>query len=515
MHTGIEKGVEAGIQAYFMAYPIITDEHINEAIKLEYWIPKVRELLPVGEYETEIADNHFIGYIDILTPVTMFHDSEVPGLYNLFDFKYASNSRRYKESRQVHLYKYFFEKNNPGKVIKTLNYLIIPKIGIKQKKTESLEEFRRRIEYELSKAEIETITVEYDPEKIIDWLLLVKEMQEEEEFLKKPSYLCNWCEYQEYCQKGFDYMLLPKNERRNLEQIQKKVMWLYGTPFSGKTTFANKFPDPLMINTDGNIKFVDAPFISVKDTVEVTGRITKRTLAWDNLKSIIEELERKENDFKTIIVDLLEDCYEHCRLYIYDQMGITHESDESFKAWDKVMNEFLNTLKRLMNLDYENIILISHEDTTKDIMKKSGDKITAIKPNIREKVANKVAGMVDIVARVVADDQIRILSFKTNEVIFGGGRLTVSTNEIPLDYAAFLEVYEEANKNAAAQLKGEAPVTPAEKKKSKQGQEEAAIPADEAADAADAADAEPAVQDEGGEEATAPVPARSRKKRGE
>ena len=47
--------------------------------------------------------------------------------------------------------------------------------------------------------------------------------------------------------------------------------------------------------------------------------------------------------------------------------------------------------------------------------------------------------MVDIVARVVADGEIRTLSFKTNEVIFGGGRLKASTNEIPLDYDEFLK----------------------------------------------------------------------------
>ena len=34
IHTGIEKGVNAGIKEYYMAYPIITDNHINEAIKL-------------------------------------------------------------------------------------------------------------------------------------------------------------------------------------------------------------------------------------------------------------------------------------------------------------------------------------------------------------------------------------------------------------------------------------------------------------------------------------------------
>ena len=249
-------------------------------------------------------------------------------------------------------------------------------------------------------------------------------------------------------------MLLPKNERRNIETVEKKVVWLYGSPFSGKTTFANKFPDPLMLNTDGNIKFVDAPYIGIKDKIELTGRMTKKTLAWDIFKDVIAELEKKDNDFKTIVVDLLEDCYEYCRLYMYDQMGISHESDDSFRAWDKVRTEFLSTLKRLMALDYENIILISHEDCSKDITKKGGDKLTSIKPNLQDKVATKVAGMVDIVARVVADGDIRILSFKSNEVIFGGGRLSTKTNEIALDYDTFLEVYDEANKAAVASMKG-------------------------------------------------------------
>ena len=195
-------------------------------------------------------------------------------------------------------------------------------------------------------------------------------------------------------------MLLPKNERRNLNATKKKVVWLYGAPFSGKTFFANAFPDPLMLNTDGNIKFVDAPYIAIRDTVTVEGRITKRQLAWEVFNDTVTELEKKQNDFKTIVVDLLEDVYEACRVFICDRQGWRHESDDSFRAWDMVRSEFLNTLKRLINLDYENIILISHEDRTRDLTRKSGDKISSIKPNLQDKVANKVAGMVDLVARL-------------------------------------------------------------------------------------------------------------------
>jgi phage nucleotide-binding protein len=456
VHTGIEKGVQVAIQEYYMSYPVITDRHIEEAMKLEKVIPKAAALVPEGEFEIKIENEHFLGYIDLLAPATVFERGvEVPNQYDLYDFKYSNNVSNYKKSKQLHLYKYFWEKENPGKKIRNMYFLFVPKVNIRQKKTEDLHQFRKRIESELEKVEPQLVQIEYDSSHVIEFMLEVKSVMEASEFPKNESFLCNYCEYQDYCLKGWDYMLLPKNERRNIEKIEKKVIWMYGSPFSGKTTFANQFPDPLMLNTDGNIKFVDAPFIAIKDQVTVEGRMTKRKLAWETFKDVIAELEKKQNDFKTIIVDLLEDTYEHCRLYMYDQMGITHESDDSFRAWDKVRTEFLSTLKKLMALDYENIILISHEDTSKDITKKGGDKITAIKPNLQEKTANKVAGMVDIVARVIADGEIRTLSFKTNEVIFGGGRLTASTNEIQLDYPAFLEVYEEANKNAVAKLKGE------------------------------------------------------------
>lgn len=455
LHTGLEKGVDAAISEYYGAYPIITDNHINEVMKLQSVIPKAAAMIPPGNFEVKISNEHFIGYIDLLAPVTMFHDSEVPNLFDLYDFKYSNNVKNYLDSDQLHLYKYFFEKENPGKKIRNMYFLFAPKVSIKQKKTEDLGQFRKRIQEELNKVEPKLIQIDYEPEKIIDFMFKVKTVLEATDFPKEQGWLCSYCEFNDYCQKGEDYMLLPKNERRNIEKVEKKVVWLYGSPFSGKTTFANKFPDPLMLNTDGNIKFVDAPYISIKDEIKVTGRMTNRTLAWQVFKDVISELEKKDNEFKTIIVDLLEDTYEYCRLYMYDQMGITHESDDSFRAWDKVRTEFLSTLKRLMALDYENIILISHEDTSKDITKKGGDKITSIKPNLQDKAANKVAGMVDIVARVIAEGEAHTLSFKTSEVIFGGGRLSVSKNEIPLDFDAFLDVYAEANRNAVAKLKGE------------------------------------------------------------
>lgn len=464
LHSAIEKDVQTAIDEYYASYPVITDLHINEAIKLEYWLPKIKEVLPEGFHEVKIEDEDYIGFIDLLVPV----ENPTSGLpfcddnewYDIYDFKYSNNVKGYLDSEQLHLYKYYFEKLNPGKKIRNMYFMFVPKTSIRMKyknktnpRDETIAEFRKRIVETLSKNEIQFIKVDYDPNKVIDFLTNAKHAIEDKEFEKNPTRLCDWCEYQAFCEKGDTTMILPKNERSDREVITKKKIWIYGMPFSGKTYLANEFPDILLLSTDGNYTQLPGgipPHIDIKNIVTVEGRMTKTQLAWDVFKETIAELEKKQNDFKTIAVDLVEDTYEACRLYMYDKLGITHESDDSFRAWDKVRTEFLSTMKRLMGLDYENIILISHEDASKDITKKSGDKITSIKPNINDKVANKLAGMVDLVVRTVADGDNYTLSFKKNEVIFGGGRLNVHVDEITNSYDALMEVYDEANAGVSA-----------------------------------------------------------------
>lgn len=229
--------------------------------------------------------------------------------------------------------------------------------------------------------------------------------------------------------------MLPKNEKRVVNKSSRVKIWLYGAPFSGKTTLADQFPDVLMLNTDGNINSFTAPVVEIKERVEGRQIID----VWTVFNETINELQ-KGSDFKTIVVDLVEDTFEACRRYCYKKLGIEHESDNSFKAWDYVRNEYLTTMKRLLTLDY-NIVLISHEDMSKDITKKTGDKVTSIRPNIQDKLANKLAGMVDIVARVVADGDNRTLNFKSDDVIFGGGRLKLTKTQIPLSYNALMSVY--------------------------------------------------------------------------
>ena len=447
IHECIQQDIKKAIKNYYMQYPIINDLHVNEALKMFYMGNKARNLLPLenAKYEVKLECDKFIGYIDMLVP-------NEDGTFDIYDFKYSNNIDKYMDSNQLHLYKYYSEKLLNIK-IKKLYFVFIEKTMIRQKKTEDLREFRLRLKSTLENMNVQIKEVLYNSDKVIEFINDEIDLLECNDYIKNTSKLCNWCEYKEFCENKEDInMILPSTKRVEVKKNDYKKVWIYGVPFSGKTTLADQAPTPLNLNTDGNCKYVTMPRISIKDEVTTTGRLTNRKFAWEVFKDAICELE-KGSEFETIVVDLLEDEYDNARVYMCDKNNWEHESDDSFKAYDIVRTEFLRELKKLLNLPY-NIILISHENTSRDIMSKD-KKITRIETNLPEKIANKVAGMVDIVARVVVnDDESRSLEFKYDSVVFGGGRLkNLKTNKVELSWDALCEVYDDAIKKMSYENK--------------------------------------------------------------
>ena len=97
LHTGIEQDVDQALEFYQNSFPILTDEHVNEMIKLEAVIPKAAALLPTGgRFEVPIGDADFIGFIDYLVPVAYRRGDTDPLVqepmlvaetFDLYDFK--------------------------------------------------------------------------------------------------------------------------------------------------------------------------------------------------------------------------------------------------------------------------------------------------------------------------------------------------------------------------------------------------------------------------------------------
>lgn len=433
LHKGIETGsAELGVAEYQSHFNLITDEIINYSLQLEYQIPRVIELLPEGgEHELEIDTDDFKGFIDYVCGDT------------LYDFKFSNNIDNYLQSPQLSIYKNKLELVRPDIKINHLKYVFVPKIQIRQKMKakppETIVEFRKRLKEQLDTSEIRVIEVNYNSDSVAQFNNCCQLLKDIKKFPKNPTKLCGWCDFQEYCESNSftDYMII-KNEGED-KSMYKKI-WVYGSPFSGKTTLACGSPKHFVLSTDGNAQYITKDYKLITDEVTKNGRITLRKLAWTVFKEEIERLEAG-SDYETIVVDLVEDTYEMARLFMYDKLGITHESDDSFRAWDKVRTEYLSTMRRLINLPY-NIVLISHEDTSKDITKKSGENITAIKPNINDKVANKLAGMVALVGRTVVDGNNYTLQIKTDEVVFGGGRLGINNVTVPNNWKEVVGLFD-------------------------------------------------------------------------
>lgn len=464
LHECIEVGVDEAIANYKASYPVMTDLMVNELMKIKVLGSRARELAwdmldddtdPVFEVKVE-DDSGFVGFVDMLIP-------RGKGLWTMLDFKYSNNVDRYLESGQLSVYKYFYEKTHPDEVIRDMAFLIVPKTMIRQKKTEDLYQFRERLSATLEDMWPKLYPVAYDPGHVADFAVGTCTMANAVEFPKHESRLCDWCDYKDFCLGGNDMLILPKNERRPEAVITDPDMWIYADSYVGKSTFVDHFDDVLFINTDGNTQNITSPFIQIADELVTEGRMSRKVLAWSKFREVIDELEKHDNDFRVIALDLVEDLYEHCRFYVFDQLGIKHESDGGYgKGWDMVRTEFLGQMKRLKSLGYR-VIYISKELVT-EITYANGMKVSTFKPNLPDKVANVLAGTVTMTLRAYMDERGHFLQLRKNENVFGGGRIDFKRDRCDLTVEAFNAALLEAQ-DAKAEPEAKKPAVRAKAKK--------------------------------------------------
>ena len=470
LHTGIEKGKKAMLKEFYNAFPLVTNDVINEAIKLEHNLEKAEEWLSdfnnsfsfTGGYEFiheyEINKPEFIGFVDLIVKRKGTNDIAI------IDFKYSNAIEKYKESPQLQIYKYYLEQE--GYNVIAMGYLFLPKTSIRQKKDEDLIQFRKRLNVTMRKLKTTCLKIEPQEMEIIYFLNECREIKEaiqEKTFnwIKNPNDECFACnprfapDYLEQLRddKGELIMTLPKNIRREKKIDERPDFWIYGDSYVGKSTFVDQFDDLLFLNTDGNTDNTTSPVINIKDEVVKEGRITKRTFAWEQFLNVVSELETdKDSGFKAIAIDLFEDLREHCRIYVFDKNGWEHESDGGYgKGWAMVKTEFNNAIKRLKNLGYQ-IIYISKEVKSETTLK-GGAVRTNFIPNIDDKTANFTTGTVDLTIRAFMNsDGVRLLQLSKQRNVFGGGRFNFLNDTCELSKDEFIQELINAQKASHAKI---------------------------------------------------------------
>ena len=170
-------------------------------------------------------------------------------------------------------------------------------------------------------------------------------------------------------------MLLPVNKPKD-KDITPKVFFIWGQSMSGKTYLARRFPSPVIINTDGNAKKVDTPSVEVYD--------------FETFVKVIQEIEEGKHEFKTIIIDLVDDIKTMLQNYVCKKYDVDTEGDIPFgKGYSEIKTTWQRLMVRLSQLPY-NVIFISH------IQEKTEDKQTVEYPSLDQKFYNMCMGRCDI-----------------------------------------------------------------------------------------------------------------------
>ena len=185
--------------------------------------------------------------------------------------------------------------------------------------------------------------------------------------------------------------LKPKSEPKNF--------FIWGAPMTGKSYFSSFFPNPLVLNTDGNSKQGSAPSIQLRNIRNETGGLKQSVIK--QLDDIVialqvENPKRPENQqFKTIVVDVIDDVCIQIEQAICLDAGVQALSDipygKGYAMFNTALQQFVMDLKALPM----NVIYISRELSITD----DNTGVTTYEPSLKTKYYNIVNGNCDVVIR--------------------------------------------------------------------------------------------------------------------
>lgn len=170
--------------------------------------------------------------------------------------------------------------------------------------------------------------------------------------------------------------------------------------------------------------------------------------SWDELLAACGEIAEGNHQFKTVVIDTIDNAYRMCAEHVCRKFKVEHESDLGYgKGYAMANGEFQRVLNKLAFMPY-GLHLISHSQNI-EVETRTG-KYTKIVPTLPDKARKIVLGLVDMIlycdietsqgpdGRMLAR---RVMRTKPSPYYEAGDRTGRLPDVIDLDYARFIEEY--------------------------------------------------------------------------
>jgi hypothetical protein len=228
--------------------------------------------------------------------------------------------------------------------------------------------------------------------------------------------------------------MFPQEKSKSKTSISDLTTLIYGPSKIGKSTWCSYSDSALFLATEPGLNALEVYQIS----------ITK----WEELLIAARDIANGQHQFKTIIIDTIDNAYKFCSEYVCNKFKVEHESDLGYgKGWALVNNEFSRVMTKLAFLPY-GLIFVSHS-TERDIETRTG-KHTRIVPTLPDKARKFITGLVDLILycdidMLQQDDgsivSSRVMYTKPNANYDAGDRTNLLPEKIPMDYKIFTSIF--------------------------------------------------------------------------
>ena len=188
---------------------------------------------------------------------------------------------------------------------------------------------------------------------------------------------------------------LPKPKKLE-PKAQPHNFFIWGAPMSGKSYFASFFPNPIVLNTDGNSEQGTAPGFQIRNLRDKNGKPTQLvTKQMDDIILALQNQAQGEDSFKTVVVDVIDDIIVMLEQAICWDNGVKSLGDIPYGKGYALFNTALQQLVMDLKALPMNIIYISREISITD----ENTGATTYHPSLKTKYFNIVNGNCDVEIR--------------------------------------------------------------------------------------------------------------------